>query len=177
MTNKKIEFETYKNMHNEVSSLKKDNPSHVNFLSYKKTKITIEEIEESNDTYIERLTEMLKTANGYTSTQRIKEEITRLQKQIPNVSSFEAFSEFVNNMDLNKSYKIVVPFYYEIIRVDKNSETTFSWSLGCNYKVSGRTGYSYPMASNNFVKQFKTEAGAKKSLIKHCEFLFKKEND
>lgn len=173
MANKKIEFETYIKIFNEITSLKKDEPSFINFLSYKRTKVTIEEIEESNEIYIDRLTKMLEKADGWSNKSRIQDEITRLTKQIPNVSSKEAFIEFVNNMDANKTYKITTPFLFEMIRVDKNSETTFSWSLGYNYKVSGRTGYSYSMASNNFVKQFKTEAGAKKSLIKHCEFLFK----
>lgn len=173
MANNKIEFETYKNLTSDMHSLRKDNPSCINFLSYRKTKVTIEEIDESNEVYVERLTELLKTANGFTVQSRIKDEINRLSKQIPNVSSQEAFIEFVNYMDLNKSYKITTPFFYEMIRVDKNSDTVFSWSLGCNFKVAGRTGYSYPMASGNMVKQFKTEAGAKRSLIKYCEFLFK----
>jgi len=175
MANKKTEFETYRKIDSyTLHGLKFENPSAENFLSYKKIKVTIEEIEESNEVYIERLQGLLDGTRGYNARARIQDEISHLRKQIPNVSSFEAFTEFVNNMETDKSYKITTPFYYEMIRIDKNNDDKFSWALGCNYKVSGRTGYTHPMASGNMVKQFKTEAGAKRSLIKYCDFLFKK---
>ncbi len=78
---KKIEFETFRDISSyEVGNLKRDKPSSINFLSYKKFKITIEPIEESNEVYIERLNNMLLVADGYNEKTRINAEIKRLEK-------------------------------------------------------------------------------------------------
>ncbi len=76
----KTEFETFKHIgHYDIGNLKKNEPSALNFLSYKKQKITIEDVEESNEVYIERLEKLLKETNGFNSQRRIKDEIEMLK--------------------------------------------------------------------------------------------------
>lgn len=79
---KKIEFETYKDVMGSysVSQLKQSEPSGINFLSYKKYKITIEEVEESKEVYIERLKDMLEKANTFRTKDSISNEIKKLEK-------------------------------------------------------------------------------------------------
>jgi len=77
----KTEFETYKTISGyDISNLKREEPSSVNFLSYRRTKITIELIEESKEVLIDRLENMLSETTGFTSRQRIIDEIKKLSK-------------------------------------------------------------------------------------------------
>ena len=79
---KEIKFETFRNLGSyEISGLKRDIPSAINFLSYRKFEVIIKPIEESNDVYIERLLTLLALPEnkGYTTSQRIKDEIKKLQ--------------------------------------------------------------------------------------------------
>ncbi len=59
--------------------MKSENPSAINFLSYKKYKVTIEEIEEPKAVLIKRLRELLKKTTGFNQASSIKDEIKRLE--------------------------------------------------------------------------------------------------
>lgn len=77
----KTEFETFKDIGSyEISNLKKDTPSAINFVSYRKTKVTIELIEEPKEVLLQRLNDLLKQADSYTRKQMIKKEIEILSK-------------------------------------------------------------------------------------------------
>jgi hypothetical protein len=52
-------------------------------------------------------------------------------------------------------------------------ENLYSWSMEKNYKVIRMTGYVHPLInSGNFVKSFKTLAGAKRNLILYMKCYF-----
>lgn len=77
---RKEEFETFRDVLGYTASqLKQSEPSYVNFLSYKKYKVTIEEVEESNEVYIERLQSMLDKATSFRQKSALKSEIKKLQ--------------------------------------------------------------------------------------------------
>jgi len=75
----KTEFETYKTISGyDISNLKREEPNAVNFLSYRRTKITIELIDEPKHILISRLENILSETTGFTSRQRIIDEIKKL---------------------------------------------------------------------------------------------------
>ena len=76
----KITFETYQNLTDgySLNQLKKGEPSAINYLSYRKYKITIELIEEPKDVLIERLETMLLKTESYKQKDLIKSELTKL---------------------------------------------------------------------------------------------------
>lgn len=77
----KIEFETYRSIGRyEIGQLKRDEPSAINFLSYRKHKITIELIDESNNVLIERLQDLLVGNNNHHQRHLITNEIDKLKK-------------------------------------------------------------------------------------------------
>ncbi len=79
----KIEFETFRQISNyEISNLTFKKPSVINYLSYRKYKVTIEPIEEPVEVYIERLNDLLDNSKSYTEKSRIKDELIKLTKQI-----------------------------------------------------------------------------------------------
>lgn len=77
---KKIEFETFRNLENSYSldQLKKDEPSNINFLEYRKYKVTIELVKEPKEVLINRLEQIKKQTRGYDKNQRVKKEIELL---------------------------------------------------------------------------------------------------
>lgn len=78
---KKEEFETFRDVTGyTVSQLKQAEPSCINFLRYKKYKVTIEEIEEPKEVYIERLNNMFDKASTYQTKESIKLELKKLEK-------------------------------------------------------------------------------------------------
>ena len=81
---KKIEFETFRDLNNTyfVSQLKQEEPSNVNFLSYRKYKVTIELVEESNEKLIARLEDLLKKSIGYNKIERVKKVIAHLKSKM-----------------------------------------------------------------------------------------------
>jgi hypothetical protein len=81
---KKIEIETFKNMDSSynVQNIIKEEPSAVNFLSYRKYKVTIEEIDEPKSVLIDRLKSLITPITGYTKKSMIDKEIKRLE-QLP----------------------------------------------------------------------------------------------
>ena len=81
---KKIEVITFRNMTDSynVNNIKKDEPSAVNFLSYRKYKVTIEEVIEPKSVLIDRLKSMITPITGYNKKSMIKTEIKRLE-QLP----------------------------------------------------------------------------------------------
>jgi hypothetical protein len=81
---KKIEFETFRDLNNtySVSQLKQEEPSNVNFLNYRKYKITIELVEESNETLLARLEDLLKKSTGYNKIERVKKVISHLKSKM-----------------------------------------------------------------------------------------------
>jgi len=77
----KTEFETYKTISGyDISNLKREEPNSVNFLSYRRTKITVELIDEPKEVLISRLEYLLSETKGFTSRQRIIDEIKKLSK-------------------------------------------------------------------------------------------------
>lgn len=76
----KIEFETFRNLENSytLNQLKKEEPSNINFLEYRKYKVTVELVEESKEVLIQRLEELRKETRGYDKNQRLKKEIELL---------------------------------------------------------------------------------------------------
>jgi len=75
-----MEFETFRKIDSyDVWNLKKDEPSAINFLSYRKSKITIELIDEPKEVLIERLEMLLKNNDNFHRKSMIKEEIKKLQ--------------------------------------------------------------------------------------------------
>ena len=81
---KKIEFETFRDLDNTyfVSQLKQEEPSNVNFLIYRKYKVTIELVEESNEKLIARLEDLLKKSIGYNKIERVKKVIAHLKSKM-----------------------------------------------------------------------------------------------
>ena len=77
---KKIEFETFRNLENSyiLNQLKKDEPSNINFLEYRKYKVTVELVEEPKEVLIKRLEVLKKETRGYDKNQRLKKEIELL---------------------------------------------------------------------------------------------------
>lgn len=76
----KIEFETFRNLENSytLSQLKKDKPSNINFLEYRKFKVTVELVDEPKEVLIKRLEELRKETKGYDKNQRLKKKIELL---------------------------------------------------------------------------------------------------
>jgi hypothetical protein len=73
-------FETYRNLDNNyfVDQLKMNEPSCINFLSYRKYKVTIELIEEPKEVLIDRLNELAKGAS-FNRRQMIEPELKKLK--------------------------------------------------------------------------------------------------
>lgn len=74
---KKIEFETFRNLENSynLKQLKKEEPSNINFLEYRKFKVTVELVDEPKEVLIQRLEELKKETQGYYENQRLKKEV------------------------------------------------------------------------------------------------------
>lgn len=75
-----VTFETFRNLLDGsywIDQIKTKKPSNLNFLSYRKFKVTIELIDEPKEVLIERL-ESLKTDRSYNRNERINKEIQRL---------------------------------------------------------------------------------------------------
>lgn len=72
-----MEFETFRDLENSytLSQLKKDEPSNINFLEYRKYKITIELVDEPKEVLIKRLEDLRKKTRGYDKNQRLNKEI------------------------------------------------------------------------------------------------------
>lgn len=81
----KIQFETFKNISDSytLNQLKKESPCNINFLEYKKYRVTIELVEEPKEVLIERLQELMqKEGKGYTKRERILKEIKKIKDEI-----------------------------------------------------------------------------------------------
>jgi hypothetical protein len=74
-------FETYRDMSSSYweNQVKSNEPNNINFLSYRKYKVTIELVKESKDVLIERLEVLLKDSKGYNNTERLKKEIAKFK--------------------------------------------------------------------------------------------------
>lgn len=94
------------------------------------------------------------------------DSITLLPEQI---ASFGAFSISVNEMKVGQRYEMPSPFIYSFICINNRGAGIYSWTI----QRRGNPGYVFPMASVSKVKFFKTEAGAKRNLIKYCARIFK----
>lgn len=79
----KIEIETFKDFSNSynVNELKRNEPSNINSLKYRKYKVTIELIGEPKEVLIERLENLLEKTIGYNSKDRVKRQINYLKNQ------------------------------------------------------------------------------------------------
>lgn len=76
----------------------------------------------------------------------------------------------IESMEANKRYEMPVYFPFEKMWIEKGNdyytkEKFFTWGLEYNYDATRRVGYVHPLESSNIVKHFKTEGGAKRSLI------------
>lgn len=72
-----ITFETFRNLFDSsywIDQIKTEKPSNINYLSYRKFKVTIELIDEPKEVLIERL-ESLKNDSSYNRIERINKEI------------------------------------------------------------------------------------------------------
>jgi hypothetical protein len=76
----------------------------------------------------------------------------------------EKLKEFILNCETECTYKLN-GLSYESFSVDSrfSNDTPYSWSL------RGRIMNVYPMKDRTYVKGFKTELGAKRSLIKYLD--------
>jgi len=105
----------------------------------------------------------------------VKLKIKQLKQEIMNrikIESIGNFFELVQAMEVNTYYELPENCRYKWIKIDKGSEyyskeTYYCWAMEYNYEVTGSVGYIYPIIGNNKVAHFKTERGAKTSLIKH----------
>jgi len=92
--------------------------------------------------------------------------------------TFEQFKAKVMEAEVNKTFQIAedFPFCSFIIddanKDDPDNEGAFSWTADHNYNVSKNVGYVMPLKSSNYIKVFKTVAGAKRNLIKYFSYLF-----
>lgn len=79
----KTEFETFRDLSGSyyVNQLKDKLPSNINFLNYRKYKVTIELVDESKEILLERLNSMLDYNNGYNMQERVKDEILKISKK------------------------------------------------------------------------------------------------
>jgi hypothetical protein len=80
---KKIEFETFKDLENTytINQLKKEEPCNINFLEYRKYKVTIELVEEPKEVLIERLERLRKESRGFDKNKRLNKEIELISKK------------------------------------------------------------------------------------------------
>lgn len=80
----KIVFETFKDVSSGyfINQLKQEEPSNINFLSYRKYKVTIELIDEPKNLLIDRLKYLLEKTIGYNKIDRVKKEIEKINKNI-----------------------------------------------------------------------------------------------
>lgn len=83
MKDKKLVIETFRDFNSPyfINQLKDEEPSFVNNLRIKKYRVTIEEIEEPKEVYIERLEALLKDCRGYTKSSAIKNYIKSLKEE------------------------------------------------------------------------------------------------
>lgn len=78
----------------------------------------------------------------------------------------------IKEMQLDTYYDMPSDFRYKWIKIEKNEdydtkEIYFCWGMEYNYNVTGTVGYIHPLINNGtYVKSFKTEANAKRNLIK-----------
>lgn len=88
------------------------------------------------------------------------------------VAEITDIASLINEMKINTYYNMPPNFRYKWIKIEKDAdyytkEIRFCWSMEYNYKISGAVGYVHPlMPGGNYVKNFKTEANAKRNLIK-----------
>jgi hypothetical protein len=85
--------------------------------------------------------------------------------------NYETFTKLVLEAKVNKIYKLPENFRYKSMKIDF-IENEYLWVLERNYRVTGSTGYVFPMKTGRMVKTFKTEEGAKRNLIKWITFCF-----
>lgn len=74
-------FETFRDLQGSYwgNQIKCTEPSNINFLTYRKFKVTIELIEEPKEVLIERLETLLKNENSYSRKSRISTEIALIK--------------------------------------------------------------------------------------------------
>jgi hypothetical protein len=84
------------------------------------------------------------------------------------IASFDDFKKLVDTMEVEVDYIMPDSFTYEKISIDKEGRGEYCWTM--TRKIAG---YVFPMKNGRLVQTFKTIAGAKRSLVRHCEFIFK----
>lgn len=84
------------------------------------------------------------------------------------ITSFNDFKNLVESMEVDVQYSMPGSFLYKEISIDKEAQDGYCWSMSRKYG-----GCVFPMKNSNMVQTFKTISGAKRSLARHCEFIFK----
>lgn len=79
------------------------------------------------------------------------------------------FEQLVNQLQVGVRFDLPNDCKFLWVNIDRNKdyytgEITYSWALKRNYYVCGSTGYVFPL-NGQFVKQWKTEKGARRNLI------------
>ncbi len=94
------------------------------------------------------------------------------------VEHIDDFETFVNTMKLNTRYMLPKTCRYKWVKIEQDTdsftkEVKYGWVMEYNYHTSGGfSGYIFPMRSKNYVKFFKTEAGAKQNFFQKYVDVF-----
>lgn len=88
--------------------------------------------------------------------------------------NYEEFAKAINELPANTNLDLKAEnLHIERISFDSKGGGEFGWIACRNYSVCRNVGYIHPMANANYVKTFKTLAGAKRNAIKYFDFIFK----
>lgn len=155
------------------------------YVNIKKYRITIEPILEPQETYIQRLIELYNKEDNW----HVKEDIDNYatnnfglriydminREKLDTIKKKkEALIRAINN--IRENVKLSLKYFglkedYKYLYFN-TCEDGYSWVIG------RRVTPIFPMRSNNYIKTFKTLAGAKRNLIKYinnAKWLFKED--
>ena len=84
---------------------------------------------------------------------------------------FESFKNLVNGYPLDKKCYLPLTFRFKSFKVE-HFNGGYTWSAEHNYNVIGYSGYAHPMKNNSRIQTFKSEKGARESLIRYMKRCF-----
>lgn len=81
----------------------------------------------------------------------------------------EQMTDFIESLKINEITSIPILFDYKTMQITNELEG-YSWKMEYNFDFLNRKriGFSFPTIGN-YVQFFKTEKGAKRSLLKFCK--------
>ena len=88
----------------------------------------------------------------------------------PAFHDFESFKAFVQSIPVNEKIELL-GWRYKWLKIEKDRDGGYSWAMEHNYMFSGFVGYVFP-SRGGYVDTFKTEGGARRNLIRRCEWFF-----